>query len=131
MRDRKMIVIVEAKTVMMDRDEFYYETAHCPNAGGVLASTVQDPYEMVTITREHIQGKIFCNSKGDRICLGLSNEVSKALAFPFELIEQNANDIDNLRSENSKLIQRLRFSESAWRQRDIWHRLKYLFTGSF
>lgn len=131
MRDARMIVLVECKTIMAERDELYYETMHHRD-GVARIATVQDPYESVEVTQEHIQGRIFVNSRGERICLGLSNQVSKALSFPFELIEQQAEEIKSLESKSSKLSNDLQSATKellAFHSADIWHRIVFLFRG--
>ena len=132
MKNNNMIVVVECKTILADRDEMMYEIMHTPSMKA-YAPTCEDPCEHVEITRERIIGKVFNLPNGQRITLGLSDSVSKSLCVPFDVIENQQKEIERLNKMELGLRKRLgelSTSPDGYVYANFWQRIKYVFTKS-
>jgi len=128
---RNMIVVVECKTVLADRDELIYETMKSPN-DSLRAVTCENAYEKVEVTQEHIRGRVFCLPNGQRITLGMSIAAAKSLAVPFEIIEEQQETIEKQHGRLITLQHNLDISMknlAYYKNANFWQRLKYLFIG--
>lgn len=83
--------------------------------------------EEMKIETEIVRGRMFVNSRGERVCIGIKKNVQDLIGLPFEafeaqqaLIAREQRRVFNLENE-IKGIKALKF----------WKRLKFLLTNNF
>lgn len=82
--------------------------------------------------KESIHGRIFRNSRGEDICIGMTREVQITIGLPFEAFESQNKQIEDLSREVGRNRAQLVLSSlqlSIYEGAGFFQRLKYLFTG--
>lgn len=92
-------------------------------------------YENVeNIQTEIVRGIKYCNDKGEKICIGIPEEIQGILGLPFshfnnmrKEINCNKNHIEILQKEKQKLLQEKQYLVYFYETLSIWERIKFLF----
>ena len=71
--------------------------------------------------REMVNGTIFMNAKGERICIGASKEVEEALGLPFEVFKEQ----DKIINQQRKTIESLHNYHRMWSHMSPWNMVKH------
>jgi hypothetical protein len=114
-----MLVVKNIDVIQVDRDSI--QLASMPGIN-VHSYDYLDP----PITFEMIHGRTFSNSRGERICIGISNDAQTAIGLPFEVFESMNNEIAYLKKENIFLRHLLANSKNnvkLCKQQDLSERL--------
>lgn len=86
-----------------------------------LSSVPPDREIRHDVTEEMIHGKRFINHRGEEFCIGMSEDVQKAIGLPFEAYEDLTSSLKSCQSRYRNLQQSI--------PKTFWERLKFLFTG--
>ena len=124
-----MICVTEIKTVDVGRDfVMIHKMQNMPALAEVIGS---DPPGRCEVEQEMVSGRDFVNARGDRFCIGMSEQVQKAIGLPMEAfanmsktIEEDAITIRKLRTAKAEGQKRIDAFETA----GLWQRIKYVFT---
>ena len=117
-----MLCITEIKVVEANRD--LIEIAHMRGIPFFSELLGSDPVERVAVEREVVHGREFVNSRGERVCIGLSRQVQELIGLPFEVFDDLSNELRDERIANIELHSRVVDYEYA----GFWTRLRYAFT---
>lgn len=96
-----MKVIKSIEVLEVDRQEVAVRSWD-PNQPMVeVKSNLEElPYmEEARVIEELVQGRIFVNESGDRVCIGMTGEVQDVLGLPFGAYENMASTIDRLNKQ--------------------------------
>lgn len=123
-----MIVIKEIKVVNVDRNIAEFAIAdHKPFVWLEKPGLIP---ESIEVTREMVRGRIFVNTRGQRLCIGMTREVQEAIGLPFEIFDSMDQKITGLSKQNHELRCRAQ-AYMDWHDNFIrlnfWGRLKYAF----
>ena len=88
-----MLVVKDIDVIQIDRDSI--QLASMPGIDGYSPSYLDPP-----ITFETIRGRVFRNSRGERICIGMSNVAQQAIGLPFDVFESMNRQMFELHNEN-------------------------------
>ena len=91
-----MLVVKSIDVIHTDRDSI--QIASIPKMD---VFTLNDLDQHITF--EMIHGQTFSNSRGERICIGMSSAAQTAIGLPFEVFESMNNTIASLNHENAFL----------------------------
>jgi len=88
-----MLCIEDIKIVEIDRDEVIRNSCELPPMPIIQndGSAVQ-----IETAKELIKGRKFYNSRGEEVCIGMSEKIQKVLGLPF-------NHFEKMRQENHDL----------------------------
>ena len=99
-----MLVVKDIEVLRVERD--HIQIAHYSPPGIFLAESLKTG-KLKEISIEDIHGRVFRNSRGERICIGMSNAVQKAIGLPFDVFESMNRQMFELHNENLLLRQML------------------------
>ena len=88
-----MLVVKSIDVIHTDRDSI--QIASIPKMD---VFTLNDLDQHITF--EMIHGQTFSNSRGERICIGMSSAAQEAIGLPFEIFESMNNMAARLQKEN-------------------------------
>jgi len=127
-----MLCIKNIDLVELDRDEvmIYKYEHHALDLYLPSATDEDDPISMAVAT-EIIRGRDFV-FRGERYCLGMSEQVQKAIGLPMECFDKMEKDLAiadqrtrNLEYQTGELSKQL----GEYKTMGFWRRFKALFTG--
>ena len=124
-----MICVTEIKTVDVDRDfVMIHKMQNMPALAEIIDS---DPPERCEVEQEMVRGREFVNANRERFCIGMSEQVQKAIGLPMEAFENMNRELDT----NRQTIAQLRGRNAMYQKRidvikeaGLWQRIKYVFT---
>lgn len=86
--------------------------------------------EEMSVPIEVVHGRRFINADGEEFCIGMSKKAETALGLPFEVIENQQNEINVQRTRIAQLrgyyadtLEKL----EEFRTMSFWSRVKFLF----
>lgn len=112
-----MIVIKSIEVFNIDENRLRFLHNHCDKPTFRHAPTADHPVE-TTLTIEEITGQRFTNANGQKICIGMSEQVQEAIGLPMSIFAKMDSDLLKLELETE-----------AYRGMGFWERLRFLFTG--
>ena len=115
-----MICVKSIELVEVDRDRV--ELAIYPPPSVRFHAGEIPPLRDICITREMIEGRVFRNSFGREICIGMRKEVQDALGLPFEAFEGLRSQVEQKNLIVNELLSRL----ENIRNMGFWDRFKGL-----
>ncbi len=87
------------------------------HTGGIL------PVKDIDITREMIKGRVFRNSLGRKVCIGMRKEVQDALGLPFEAFDGLRDQVEQKNLIVNDLLEQINVIKNM----GFWGRFRCLF----
>jgi len=92
-----MLVVKDIEVLCVERNRIQI-ARYSPSVTFLAESAMTG--ELKEISIEDIHGQTFSNSRGERICIGMSNAAQQAIGLPFEAFERMNHQIADLHKEN-------------------------------
>ena len=82
-------------------------------------------YRELNVVTELVKGRKFVNSRGQKVCIGMTSEVQQLVGLPFEAFDRMEKEVRELTLQRNRIYARLNRIEVL----TFWRRLKFLFRG--
>ena len=116
-----MVCVKSIELVEVDRDRI--EFANFPPPDVRFQPEELLPVKDIGITREMIKGKVFRNSLGRKVCIGMRKEVQDALGLPFEAFDDLRDQVE----QKNLIVKDLLEQINAIKNMGFWARFRRLF----
>jgi hypothetical protein len=125
-----MLIVKNIEVLQVPNDKHKIFEAISSFKRGISSNGCLPPEQLVDIKEEMITGRIFVNNRGERFCIGVSEQVQEAIGLPFEAfeninrrIETDTLTISKLKTKNAVYQNQI----DKYKNMNFWQKLKWLF----
>ena len=127
-----MICITEIKTVDVDRN--FIQITRMENIPAVAPIVGSDQEDYAEVKIEMVHGREFINQNGQRVCIGMTQQVQDLIGLPFDAFNNMEKELESNYVTISQLHSRSTMYQKKteeYEQASFFKRLQYLFVKVF
>jgi len=134
-----MLIIEDISLVWVDEEKTRYELTRSGQRRSMKVEGPDGTKKRLKVSTEMVHGKTYSNSRGEKVCIGMTGDAVKALGWPVDNIERLETEGLRMLQINSGLrrqlaeiggkAQRLESQVQRFESMTIWQRIKFLFGG--